>query len=29
MSGDNLVGLVIAVLLAIYLVAALLVPERF
>jgi K+-transporting ATPase KdpF subunit len=28
-SGDNLVGLVIAVLLAIYLVAALLVPERF
>jgi K+-transporting ATPase KdpF subunit len=29
MSGDNVAGLVIAVLLAIYLVAALLVPERF
>jgi K+-transporting ATPase KdpF subunit len=29
MSGDNIAGLVIAVLLAVYLVAALLVPERF
>ena len=29
MSGDNIAGLVIAVLLAVYLVAALLVPEKF
>jgi K+-transporting ATPase KdpF subunit len=29
MSGDNIAGLVIAVLLAVYLVAALLIPEKF
>jgi K+-transporting ATPase KdpF subunit len=29
MSGDNLVGLVIALLAVVYLVAALIVPEKF
>jgi K+-transporting ATPase KdpF subunit len=29
MSADNVVGLVVAVLLAVYLVAALLIPEKF
>jgi len=29
MSGDNIIGLVVAVMLAVYLVAALIVPERF
>jgi K+-transporting ATPase KdpF subunit len=29
MSGDNIVGLVVALLLVVYLVAALLVPEKF
>jgi K+-transporting ATPase KdpF subunit len=29
MSGDNIAGLVIAALLAVYLVAALLIPEKF
>jgi K+-transporting ATPase KdpF subunit len=29
MSGDNIAGLVVSLLLAMYLVAALLIPERF
>ena len=29
MSGDNVIGLVVALLLAVYLFAALLAPERF
>jgi K+-transporting ATPase KdpF subunit len=29
MSGDNIIGLVVALLLAVYLFAALLVPEKF
>jgi K+-transporting ATPase KdpF subunit len=29
MSGDNIAGLVVSLLLAVYLVAALLIPERF
>jgi K+-transporting ATPase KdpF subunit len=29
MSGDNIIGLVVAVLLAVYLFAALLAPEKF
>jgi len=29
MSGDNIIGLVVALLLAVYLFAALIVPEKF